>query len=78
LCACSLDYPQAKGMRRLVLSTATCPYYPTLSYKRQDFRDKKIVEHRIVVSFSLQRFDISIFKVPVILERFSRIFSFLD
>jgi len=38
-----------KRLRRLVPSTATCPYYPTLSYKRQDFREKKVVEHKTVV-----------------------------
>ena len=45
----ALVIAHAKRMRRVVLSAVSCsavPHFPTLSHKRQDFREK-IIEHKI-------------------------------
>jgi hypothetical protein len=41
-------------MRRVMLSSVACPfvpYYPTLSHKRYDFREKKVIEHKMCFDF---------------------------
>ena len=56
ICVCILAsitaYPAFKSqlMRRITLQTMSClalPYFPTLSYKQQDFREKKVAEYEM-------------------------------
>ena len=46
----ALIIQQEKRMRRIILSSVACPavqYYYTLSHKRQDFREKKVIKHKM-------------------------------
>jgi len=49
----------AMRMRRAIFTSVVCPavpylFSPTFSHKRHDFREKKVVEDKIYVFFSLQ------------------------
>jgi hypothetical protein len=48
----ALVIQHVKRMRRIILSSVTCvilPHFSTLSHKRHDFREKKIINHKTCV-----------------------------
>jgi hypothetical protein len=52
MCVCGLIYPHAKRMGRIIFSRVTCPavqYSSTLSYKRYNFRGKKLLNIKTCV-----------------------------
>jgi hypothetical protein len=53
----ALVMQHAKRMRCIILSSVAClvlPYFSTLSYKRQDFREKKLLNVKCVFWFPVQ------------------------
>jgi hypothetical protein len=51
----ALGIQHAKCMRRILSLSVTCPalqYFPTLSHKRHDFRERKFTERRSVLILS--------------------------
>ena len=50
----ALGIQHAKRMRHILLPSVSCPdipYFSTLSRKRHDFREKKVIEHDVCLDF---------------------------
>jgi hypothetical protein len=55
LCCVALFIQHAKGMRHIIFSSVAYlipPYFPTLSHKRHDFREKSTLNVKCVLIFS--------------------------
>jgi len=55
----ALGIQHAMCMLLLILSSVACPaeqYFYTLSHKRQGFREKKVIEHKMCVLISSAAF----------------------
>ena len=50
---CALDIQHAMRMRRIILPSVACPalHFSTLSHKRQDFREKKLLNVKCAFNF---------------------------
>jgi hypothetical protein len=48
----ALDIQRATRMRRIILSSATCPYFSTLAHKRHNFLKKKTLNIKCVFFFT--------------------------
>ena len=95
LCILALVMWHAKRMRHIILISGVCPalpYFSTLSHKRHDFREKKILNLKCVFWYSLNFFVknfsfleqfsnvqcTQLCKAPIILLRFWLYLNYLD